>query len=33
VLIPNSDVPTFPGSTPDAIVARLADLRPLLDTW
>jgi putative hydrolase of the HAD superfamily len=33
VLIPNSDVPTFPGSTPDAIVARLADLRPLLDSW
>jgi putative hydrolase of the HAD superfamily len=33
VLIPNSDVPTFPGSTPDAIVSRLADLRPLLDSW
>jgi putative hydrolase of the HAD superfamily len=33
VLIPNSDVPTFPGSTPDAVVSRLADLRPLLDSW
>jgi putative hydrolase of the HAD superfamily len=33
VLIPNSDVPTFPGSTPDAIVSSLADLRPLLDSW
>jgi putative hydrolase of the HAD superfamily len=33
VLIPNSDVPTFPGSTPDAIVSRLADLRPLLESW
>jgi putative hydrolase of the HAD superfamily len=33
VLIPNSDVPTFPGATPDAIVSRLADLRPLLDSW
>jgi putative hydrolase of the HAD superfamily len=33
VLIPNSDVPTFAGATPDAIVSRLADLRPLLDTW
>jgi putative hydrolase of the HAD superfamily len=33
VLIPNSDVPTFPGSTPDAVVSRLADLRPLLESW
>jgi putative hydrolase of the HAD superfamily len=33
VLIPNSDVPAFPGSVPDAVVARLADLRPLLATW
>jgi putative hydrolase of the HAD superfamily len=33
VLIPNSDVPSFPGSTPDAIVSRLADLRPLLESW
>jgi putative hydrolase of the HAD superfamily len=33
VLIPNSDVPSFPGSVPDAVVSRLADLRPLLDSW
>ena len=33
VLIPNSDVPTFPGSMPDAVVSRLADLRPLLESW
>jgi len=33
VLIPNSDVPAYPGSVPDAVVARLTDLRPLLDTW
>jgi putative hydrolase of the HAD superfamily len=33
VLIPNSDVPTFPAATPDAVVSSLADLRPLLDSW
>jgi putative hydrolase of the HAD superfamily len=33
VLVPNSDVPSFPGSVPDAVISRLADLRPLLDTW
>jgi putative hydrolase of the HAD superfamily len=33
VLIPNSDVPAFPGSTPDAVVSRLADLRALLESW
>jgi putative hydrolase of the HAD superfamily len=33
VLIPNSDVPSFPGSVPDAVITRLADLRPLLDSW
>lgn len=33
VLIPNSDVPAFPAAKPDAVVSRLADLRPLLDTW
>jgi putative hydrolase of the HAD superfamily len=33
VLIPNSDVPTFPAVTPDAVVSRLADLRPLLESW
>jgi putative hydrolase of the HAD superfamily len=33
VLIPNSDVPTFPGATPDAIISRLADLAPLIESW
>jgi putative hydrolase of the HAD superfamily len=33
VLIPNSDVPSVPGSIPDAVVSRLADLRPLLESW
>jgi putative hydrolase of the HAD superfamily len=33
VLVPNSDVPAFPGATPDAIVSRLADLRPLISSW
>jgi putative hydrolase of the HAD superfamily len=33
VLVPNSNVPSFPGSVPDAVISRLADLRPLLDTW
>ena len=33
VLIPNSDVPTFDGAEPDAVIARLADLTPLIDAW
>jgi putative hydrolase of the HAD superfamily len=33
VLIPNSTVPAFPASVPDAVVKSLADLRPLLDSW
>ena len=33
VLIPNSDVPSFPAATPDAVVKSLADLRALLDSW
>jgi len=33
VLIPNSDVPSFPAARPDAVVSRLADLGPLLDSW
>jgi putative hydrolase of the HAD superfamily len=33
VLVPNSDVPSFPGSVPDAVVSRLADLRPLIGSW
>jgi len=33
VLIPNSDVPAFDGAEPDAVIARLADLAPLIDAW
>jgi putative hydrolase of the HAD superfamily len=33
VLVPNSTVPSFPAAAPDAVISRLADLRPLLDTW
>jgi putative hydrolase of the HAD superfamily len=33
VLVPNSDVPAFAGAEPDAVIARLADLAPLIDAW
>lgn len=33
VLVPNSDVPPYPDAVPDAVVSRLADLRPLIDAW
>jgi putative hydrolase of the HAD superfamily len=33
VLIPNSDVPAFDGAEPDAVIARLGDLAPLIDAW
>jgi len=33
VLIPNGDVPPYPGAVPDAVITRLADLRPLIETW
>ena len=33
VLVPNSDVPAHSGSAPDAVIGRLAELRPLLVTW
>jgi putative hydrolase of the HAD superfamily len=33
VLIPNSDVPAFDRAEPDAVIARLADLAPLIDAW
>jgi putative hydrolase of the HAD superfamily len=33
VLIPNSDVPTFSGAEPDAVISRLADLLGHLDSW
>ena len=33
VLIPNSDVPPCEAAVPDAIIERLADLRPLIEAW
>jgi putative hydrolase of the HAD superfamily len=33
VLVPNSDVPPFATAVPDAVISRLADLRPLVDSW
>jgi putative hydrolase of the HAD superfamily len=33
VLIPNSNVPAYPGATPDAVITRLCDLLPLLATF
>lgn len=33
VLITNSDVPAFADAEPDAVITRLADLAPLIETW
>jgi putative hydrolase of the HAD superfamily len=33
VLIPNSDVPAYDGSQPDAVISRLAELLPLIEAW
>ena len=33
VLVQGSDVPPYAAAKPDAIIARLADLRPLLESW
>src|SRR5215472_7798707 len=33
VLVPHSDVPPYAAAEPDAIVHRIADLRPLLESW
>jgi len=33
VLVPNSDVPPFATAVPDAVISRLADLRPLVEFW
>jgi putative hydrolase of the HAD superfamily len=33
VLIPNSSVPGHNGTTPDAVISRLSDLLPLIDTF
>ena len=33
VLVPNSDVPTFDGAVPDAVIGTLSELRALIHTW
>jgi len=33
VLVPNSDVPAYAAAEPDAVISRLADLRPLVEAW
>jgi putative hydrolase of the HAD superfamily len=33
VLVPNSDVPPFNAAEPDAVINRLAELRPLIESW
>jgi putative hydrolase of the HAD superfamily len=33
VLIPNSDVPPYEAAEPDAVISRLSDLAPLIDSW
>jgi putative hydrolase of the HAD superfamily len=33
VLVPNSTVPAYAAAVPDAVIARLPDLLPLLDNW
>jgi putative hydrolase of the HAD superfamily len=33
VLVANSDVPAFAAAEPDAVIRRLADLWPLVETW
>jgi putative hydrolase of the HAD superfamily len=33
VLIPNSDVPPFGDAVPDAVIGRLAELRPIIESW
>jgi putative hydrolase of the HAD superfamily len=33
VLVPNGDVPSFAAAVPDAVISRLAELRPLVESW
>ena len=33
VLLPNGGVPAFDGASPDAVIASLAELPPLIDSW
>jgi len=30
---PNSDVPPFAADVPDAVIGRLVELRPLVESW
>jgi putative hydrolase of the HAD superfamily len=33
VLVPHSDVPPFDAAEPDAVIDRLTELRPLIESW
>ena len=33
VLMPNSDVPPFAHAVPDAVISRLSELAPLIESW
>jgi putative hydrolase of the HAD superfamily len=33
VLLPNDDVPGFPGAVPDAVIGRLAELPAVIERW
>jgi putative hydrolase of the HAD superfamily len=33
VLVPNSDVPPFAHAVPDAVISRLSELAPLIESW
>jgi FMN phosphatase YigB (HAD superfamily) len=33
VLVPHSDVPAYAETAPESVIRRLADLRPLIDSW
>ena len=33
VLVPNSDVPPYPAAVPDAVIGRLGELQPLIESW
>ena len=33
VLMPNSDVPAFAAAVPDAVIGRLAEVGPLVESW
>jgi hypothetical protein len=33
VLIPHSEVPAFADAEPDAVISRLSELLPLIESW